>query len=321
MHDPAFERYPPGERVATGDNFSLAQGRPILRLRCTERTRHIAIDLALAYCDRCGIGAAEPGGRFNHGVQHRLHIRGRAADDLQDVAGRGLVFERFFEVARAGLQFAEQPRVFDRDDRLVSERAHQFDLPLGVWLHSIPRETDRAKHGPLAQQRRSKAGTIPGRHSLGHRVVRVGEDVRNMHNLAFERHPPGDAVATGDNGSLAQGRPMLGVQRRVRHKAVDLALAYRDRCDVGPAKPGGGFGHCVQHRLHIGGRAADDVEHVAGRGLVFERFFEVARAGPQFTEQPRVLHRDDRLRRERFQKSNFTVGERPHLPPVGGDVA
>ena len=103
---------------------------------------------------------------------------------------------------------AEQPRILDRDDRLVGEGAHQFDLPLGEWLDSFPREIDRAEHGSLAQQRHPKIGASPGRHSLGHRVVRVGEDVRDMHDPAFERHPPGDAVATGDNGSLAQGRPI-----------------------------------------------------------------------------------------------------------------
>ena len=63
---------------------------------------------------------------------------------------------------------------------------------------------------PVAQQRHPKHGASPGRHSLGQRVVRVSEDVRDMHDLAFERHPPGDAVATGDNGSLAHDRPKLG---------------------------------------------------------------------------------------------------------------
>src|SRR5215469_4255986 len=71
------------------------------------------------------------GGGFDHGIQHRLHIRGRSADDVEHIAGRGLVFERFFEVARARLQFAEQPRVLDCDDRLVGEGPHQLDLPLG----------------------------------------------------------------------------------------------------------------------------------------------------------------------------------------------
>ena len=55
---------------------------------------------------------------------------------------------------------------------------------------------------------------LPGRHSLGQREVRVSEDVRDMHDPAFERHPPGDGVATGDNCSLAQDRPILGVRGR-----------------------------------------------------------------------------------------------------------
>ena len=153
MHDPAFERHPPDEAVATRRNGLLAQDRPILGFHCTERTRHMAVDLALAYRDSCGIGAAKPGGRLHYCVQHRLHIGGRAADDLQNIAGRGLVFERFFEVARAGLQFAEEPRVLDRDHRLVGKGAHQFDLPLAERLDPFSREIDRAEHGPLAQQR------------------------------------------------------------------------------------------------------------------------------------------------------------------------
>jgi hypothetical protein len=101
MHDPAFEQHPLGEGFATGDNRSLAQGRPILGLRCTERTRHKAVDLALAYRDRSEIGAGKPGGRFDHCVEYRLHIGGRAADDLEHVAGRGLVFERLVALGSA----------------------------------------------------------------------------------------------------------------------------------------------------------------------------------------------------------------------------
>jgi len=53
----------------------------------------------------------------------------------------------------------------------------------------------------------------------------------NSGSAAFERHPRGDAFATGDNGPLAQDRPKLGFRcaERARHMAVDLALAY---CDV-----------------------------------------------------------------------------------------
>jgi len=316
MHDPAFERHPCGNAVATGDNSSLTQDLPILGLRCTGRHRHIAVDPALAYCDRREIGAAKPDGRFDHCVEHQLHIGGRARDDFQDVAGRGLIFERFFEVARAGLQFTEQSRVLHRDDRLVGEGAHQFDLPLSERVDPPPRQIDRADDGSLAQQRHPKSGTSPGRHILGHRVIRVGGEVLDMHDPAFERRPAGDAVATGDK--RAQDRPILGLRRteRTRHKAIDLALAYCDRSGSGTAKPDGRFDYCVQHRLHIGGRAADDIQHVAGRGLVFERFFEVARADLQLAEQPRVLHRDDRLVGKGADQFNLPLAER--LDPLPG---
>jgi len=116
------------------------------------------------------------------------------------------------EVARAGLQLTEQPGILHRDDCLVGKGAYQFDLPFGERLHSVPRETNRADHGPLAQQRHPKVGTSSGSHSLGHREVRVDADVFDMNDPAFERHPPGHGVATGDNGPLAQGRPKLGLR-------------------------------------------------------------------------------------------------------------
>jgi hypothetical protein len=94
------------------------------------------------------------------------------------------------------------------------------------------------------------------------------------------KHPAGDAVAAGNNGSLAQGLPVSFRCKRLggRHIAVDIALAYCDRSVIGAAKPGSRFGHCVQHRLDISGRAADDLEHIAGRGLGFERLVALGSA-------------------------------------------
>jgi hypothetical protein len=256
MHGLAFEQHPPGDAVVTGDNGSLARGRPILGLRLVDRgERRIAIDLAVTYEDRSGLGAAKPGGRFGYCVQHRLHIGGRAADDVEHVAGRGLVFERFFEVARALLQFAEQSRVLHRDDRLVGKGAHQLDLPLGERLDPMAVKPDNADWLAVAQQRHAKHGASPGRHNLRKRVVRVRADVRDMHDPAFERRAPGDGVTTGDSCSLSDDCPILGVRcaERTGRRAVDLALACVDRSGIGAAEPGGCFDHRVQHGLHVGG--------------------------------------------------------------------
>jgi hypothetical protein len=42
----------------------------------------------------------------------------------------------------------EQPRILDRDDRLIGKGAHQFDLPIGIRLHSLPPDRNHADHDP-----------------------------------------------------------------------------------------------------------------------------------------------------------------------------
>ena len=54
-------------------------------------------------------------------------------------------------------------------------------------------------------------------------------------------------------------------------------------------------------------------KHLGGRGLLFQR---LARLG----DQPRVLHRDDRLRREVLQQRDLLVGERPDFLAVDDDA-
>ena len=68
----------------------------------------------------------------------------------------------------------------------------------------------------------------------------------------------------------------------------DAASLPRNGGLVGIAKPGRRFNERLEHRLQIEGRAADDLEHVGGRGLLLERL-------PQLVEQPRVLDGNDSL--------------------------
>ena len=74
------------------------------------------------------------------------------------------------------------------------------------------------------------------------------------------------------------------------------------------------FQHRVEHRREIAGRGVDDLQYLGGRGLLLQR---LARLG----DQPRVLHRDDRLRGEVLQQRDLLVGKRPHLPAVDDDRA
>ena len=112
-----------------------------------------AVHLAIAAVDRAVAGVAEPGGRFGEGVEHRLQIEGRAADDLEHVAGRGLVFEQFLEVAGALLQLAIGLGAGDGDDSLLGEGLQQCDLAVGEAADLRTRQLHRADRRSVAQQR------------------------------------------------------------------------------------------------------------------------------------------------------------------------
>ena len=80
-----------------------------------------------------------------------------------------------------------------------------------------------------------------------------------------------------------------------------------------------GIQDCLQHRLQIEGRAADDLEHIASRGLIFERLLQITRTLLQFAKQPRVLDRNDRLRREILQERDLLVGKGPDFLAINVD--
>ncbi len=87
------------------------------------------------------------------------------------------------------------------------------------------------------------------------------------------------------------------------------------------AQPRRRFDQRIEHHLQIEGRAADDLEHVGGRGLLLQRFGEIVRALPQLAQQARILDRDDGLGGEVRDQLDLLVGEWPHLLPVDGNAA
>ena len=98
------------------------------------KRRRYAVDITLASRNMPRFRIAQARSRSDQRVEHWLEVKSGTADGLEHIARRGLVFERLFEIMRAGLQFAKQPRVLHRDDRLIGKGAHQLDLPLGERL-------------------------------------------------------------------------------------------------------------------------------------------------------------------------------------------
>ncbi len=63
------------------------------------------------------------------------------------------------------------------------------------------------------------------------------------------------------------------------------------------------FQNRVEHRSKVAGRRIDDLQHLRGRGLLFQRFLRLG-------DQTRVLHRDDCLGSEVLQEGDLLIGKR-----------
>ena len=85
----------------------------------------------------------QPFGACRNGVEHRLHVRRRTGDHLENVGGRGLPLQRF-------LGLVEQPGILDRDQGLVAEGFGQCDFAVAEHAGSSAAEREQANAFPLA---------------------------------------------------------------------------------------------------------------------------------------------------------------------------
>src|SRR4030095_10249529 len=83
---------------------------------------------ALAQSQRNIIDSTHLCGALDDCVEHRLHIRRRAADNSEHLRCCRLMFQGFAQFCVALLQFLEQADVFNRDNGLVGEGFEKRDL-------------------------------------------------------------------------------------------------------------------------------------------------------------------------------------------------
>src|SRR5262249_1707724 len=81
----------------------------------------------------------------------------------------------------------------------------------------------------------------------------------------------------------------------VRRVVKKVAIVPPDHAEASVAQSRGAFAYRIENRLGISRRPTNDVEHLAGCHLMFERFGKIARARLYLVKQTRVLYRDNRL--------------------------
>src|SRR5688572_21183837 len=76
------------------------------------------------------INPANPGGALDDGIEDRLHVRRRAADDAEHLGRCGLMLQGLAQFGVTCFDLLEQTNILNGNNCLVGESSHQLDLPL-----------------------------------------------------------------------------------------------------------------------------------------------------------------------------------------------
>ena len=102
------------------------------------------------------IDSTNPRRALDDGVEHRLHVRGRAADDAEHLGRCRLMLQGLAQFCVALLEFFEQPHVLDGDHRLVGEGFEKRDLLIEKGRTSVRRIVNHPNRNAFAEQRRGQ---------------------------------------------------------------------------------------------------------------------------------------------------------------------
>ena len=153
-------------------------------------------------------------------------------NDVEHIAGRGLLFERLLQLALARLHLLEQPRVLDGDDGLVGEGSQQLDL-LSVNGRTSGAQMAMTPIGsPSSQHRHARASSGSPELLLVRSAVPSIARARlrrQRHGLpARSRTAPSRAVPTVDGVRLAIADQLRRASPTVRRNAEAVAVERED---------------------------------------------------------------------------------------------
>ena len=155
-----------------------------------------------------------------------------------------------------------------------SQTSDQFDLLMRKWVNLIPPKRDDANRLAVAHQRHAKHGA----QAADARICLGGVARDRSGNRECARLGPSNATrptmlsrpVAGGRHSVRYWRYSLGcsrksaAERNVTFRTPDGRRTYR------PAQACASRAIASQHRQQFGRRPRDDLEHVAGRSLVFK---------------------------------------------------
>jgi hypothetical protein len=234
-----------------------------------------------------------------------------------------LLLQRSGQLAGARLLGIEQPRVLDGDRRLVGEGLQEIDLFFREQPCLSAGDCDRPDRNALAQDGHAYCTAIPGDGShITKPVLQIRFDIGDLRDAPLKYRASRHAFATGQRGIVAPVHfADISADAVMRDEMEQLAVESVDKAELRVTEPGRAFGDHIENGLDLAGRATDDVEHIAGCCLIFERLTQLMGARLHLFEQSCILDCDHRLVGESFEQRDLPFAERLLLNAAKADGA
>ena len=199
---------------------------------------------------------------------------GRARDNAENLARCGLLFQGFGELTVALLQFPEESDVFDSDYRLSRKSLKQLDLPLGERTNLRSSDIDYTNWISFPEHGYTKKCPCsrPAYHNFAVGIFGFGgfREIENMYAMSVKNR----SASRGPPAQMTKLWSGCGSERR--HQSVAVALNETNHCISRFAQPCRIFCDDVEYRLDIRWRASNDTKDFTGRGLLLQRFGDLA---------------------------------------------
>src|SRR5262249_14690750 len=163
-----------------------------------------------------------------------------------------LLLKRDSEVTTARVHLVKQTHVFNRYHCLIGKGGNEIDLLLCEWVDCWPGQKENTDRSSLPQERNGKpSANPPALLRLEHGEFRIGQNVGNMNNCAFEHSSATDRSTIDLRRKIPHELTIIRRETGERGELKTIAIHARDIGSVCPAKSRGRLGQRVKNRLQI----------------------------------------------------------------------
>src|SRR5215813_3176204 len=120
--------------------------------------RNHSVSLAESQCHI--IYPTSPASALDDGVEHRLHVGRRAADDTEHLGGCRLMLQRLTQFCVTLLQFLKEPYILNRNYSLGCESFYESDLLFSEGINFGSTNENRSNSNIFAHQWHSELGSV-----------------------------------------------------------------------------------------------------------------------------------------------------------------